>query len=365
MAQAEPTGIKSPIDLLLRVQHRPDITCVRNWLLRERSLGARRHMRKLAIWQMSNDTLARLDEVGLEVERRLEDWIAAAPELLQEGLVIVGRQVQLDSGPLDLLALDPQGRWVVIEIKRGALDRKSVAQVIDYAACLAETSAEELRAKIEPYLTSTDMDLDELLRERGVSDAIDPDQRQVLLLIAGAGKADGLERVVRFLGGQHNMPIRIVSFNVFGLEKGSMLLAREVTDHDSAGDPFPLRRPGLTVDSVLALARKHGTDTTLRRAVEFAKSCNLHIRPWKTSLMFTPSTNKSRMLFTLWAKPEKGGLKAYIGIEPFTEFFALTRTEVQKRLGSGGWQTLKPADFEKLIQGLQDLDLGGRELKEQ
>ena len=95
-------------------------------------------MRKLGIWQVANDTLTRVTEAHVELERHLEDWISADPALLQEGLVVVGRQIQLECGRLDLLALDPQGRWAVIEIKRGALDRKTVAQVVDYAACLAE-----------------------------------------------------------------------------------------------------------------------------------------------------------------------------------------------------------------------------------
>ena len=94
--------------------------------------------------------------------------------------------------------------------------------------------------------------------------------------------------------------------------------------------------------------------------VELASKTGLRIRPWKTSLMFTPPSNGTRMLFTVWAKPEKGGLKAYVGIEPFTEFFPVERAEVEKRLGAEGWRTLNHAEFDKLLRGLEALDLGSR-----
>jgi RecB family endonuclease NucS len=41
--------------------------------------------------------------------------------------VVVGRQIDLEGGRLDLLAIDPQGRWTIIEIKRGTLRREAIA----------------------------------------------------------------------------------------------------------------------------------------------------------------------------------------------------------------------------------------------
>lgn len=182
-------------------------------------------MRKLAVWQMSKGTLARIDEASIELEKHLETWIAEDPTLLQAGLVIVGRQVQLGAGPLDLLGIDPQGRWVVIEIKRGDLDRKAVTQVLDYAACVSALSADELRSKTEAYLSDRGLGLEELLEQRGALDSLDPEQRQVLLVVVGTGTAPGLERVVNLLS-KHTMPISVILFDVFKLDGGRLLLAR-------------------------------------------------------------------------------------------------------------------------------------------
>ncbi|MXW36583.1 MAG: DUF91 domain-containing protein, partial [Chloroflexi bacterium] len=75
-------------------------------------------MADLGVWTVDGDAPKRVSRSGVGLERNLEDWIANDSSLLADGLTIVGRQVRLDGGPLDLLAIDWQDRWVVIELKR-------------------------------------------------------------------------------------------------------------------------------------------------------------------------------------------------------------------------------------------------------
>ena len=102
-------------------------------------------MRQMLLWQVTDETPQKLTRGGIDLETHLEDWIERDPSLLQNGLTIVGRQVAVEGGTLDLLALDPQGRWVVIEIKRGRVLRKTIAQALDYAACITRLPDDELR----------------------------------------------------------------------------------------------------------------------------------------------------------------------------------------------------------------------------
>jgi hypothetical protein len=81
--------------------------------------------------------------VAFPDEATLHSLIEQAPQLLplagSPSLVIVGREVQLGSGWADLIALEPSGRVVLIEIKlvRNAEARRAVvAQVLTYAAYL-------------------------------------------------------------------------------------------------------------------------------------------------------------------------------------------------------------------------------------
>ncbi|MGQ0670450.1 MAG: hypothetical protein ACT4PO_12370 [Actinomycetota bacterium] len=64
-------------------------------------------MTTVAIWQVADSGPRRLPSAALDLEAQLEGWIDQDPDLVQFGLRILGRQVRVDTGLLDLLALDP------------------------------------------------------------------------------------------------------------------------------------------------------------------------------------------------------------------------------------------------------------------
>ena len=114
----------------------------------------------------------------------------------------------------------------------------------------------------------------------------------------------------------------------------------------------------LTPEAVLELAEQCGTRKQLERAIEVARRKGLHVRPFKTCLMFTPPMNGTRCLFTLWAGREGDKLAAYVSTETFTEFFPLERADVEKRLGPEGWRHFDESGFEAFLRGVQALELG-------
>ena len=57
------------------------------------------------------------------VEAHLQELLAAAPEMLGEGMRLVRREYPTDIGPVDLLCKDADGETVAVEIKRrGEID---------------------------------------------------------------------------------------------------------------------------------------------------------------------------------------------------------------------------------------------------
>src|SRR3546814_7613440 len=71
-----------------------------------------------AIWTVS-DTPQPLAEARLPSERVLEDMIVAAPRILSDEWMLIGRQERTGNGGIiDLLALAPDGALVLIELKR-------------------------------------------------------------------------------------------------------------------------------------------------------------------------------------------------------------------------------------------------------
>ena len=94
-------------------------------------------MEDIKLWQLDGSRAKPLASNNrLESEQLLEETLVENPDLLVEGLTLVGRQTPTDGGPLDLLGVDGDGRLVVFELKRGRLSRDAIAQIIDYASDL-------------------------------------------------------------------------------------------------------------------------------------------------------------------------------------------------------------------------------------
>ena len=74
----------------------------------------------------------------------LEVVLVANPDMLMRGLTLVGRQVPVETGYVDLLGIDEDGRLVVFELKREKLTRDAVAQILDYCTYLEALSDSEL-----------------------------------------------------------------------------------------------------------------------------------------------------------------------------------------------------------------------------
>lgn len=96
-----------------------------------------------AIWHNDGANWRLLAPAGFPDEAALHNLVEEAPQLLPLAgaprLVVVGREVQLGNGYADLLAVEPTGRLVIVEVKlaRNAEARRAVvAQVLTYAAYL-------------------------------------------------------------------------------------------------------------------------------------------------------------------------------------------------------------------------------------
>lgn len=102
------------------------------------------------IWVLddSGEVTAVKQTSATEYEDDLEAALVRNSEMLMPGLELVGRQTPVAGGNLDLLGVDRDGRLVVFELKRSALTRAAVTQVIDYCSSLESMSDEDLAAHI-------------------------------------------------------------------------------------------------------------------------------------------------------------------------------------------------------------------------
>jgi hypothetical protein len=108
-----------------------------------------------AIYSEGFESWKLLTPAGFPNERTLQDLVARAPDLLSLSgtprVVVLGREVLLGSGYADVLAIEPNGRPVVVEVKlrtNPESRRAVVAQVLAYAAALHGASVEEFERDI-------------------------------------------------------------------------------------------------------------------------------------------------------------------------------------------------------------------------
>ena len=267
----------------------------------------------------------------IELERHLEDWIVNDVTLIGEGYTLVGRQLTIDDGRLDLLAIDSQDRWLVIEIKPGMLDSDALHQALYYASSLARLDADELYEKLEANLGK--FGDEETLSEKVKQQLADEgEEREIATLLVGAGVHGGLERMNEFLA-RFGVPIGVVSFEVFTLDDGPQLLIREVVDEPTK-PPVPKRQ--YTVEAIRGLANKVGVRQQFDRFVKMSQRAGLAVQPQQASVRIAPPANRTR--FLMYAGPRAGAnggeLGIWVGPGQFAEWFPqMDEDEVAAALG--------------------------------
>ena len=136
----------------------------------------------MAIYKIegNNEKLVKVDTTSLGEEdvweRELQRMLRDQPEVLEDRLLIISEEFgdwQDVKRRIDLLALDAEGRLVVIELKRGHTGEHMDLQAIRYAAMVANMTYEQavdtyqsyLNKRANPESGNQPGDADNLLRE--------------------------------------------------------------------------------------------------------------------------------------------------------------------------------------------------------
>lgn len=197
----------------------------------------------IKIWEIDGSSKpAELVESSnrMQTERFLEDVLVRNPDMLMPGLTLVGRQTPTDSGFLDLLGVDDEGRLVVFELKREKLRRDAVAQAIDYCSYLEALPESELSTYIADYSGKNGVDkIDDFetwYRDRHGDASLRPTR----MVLVGLGADLRTRSMVEFLA-DREVDIALVTFH--GYQCGDkMLLAKQVEGSFEGRDVVSERR---------------------------------------------------------------------------------------------------------------------------
>jgi hypothetical protein len=195
-----------------------------------------------AIWTVSTEPQS-LVESRLLSERVLEDMIVAAPRILSDQWMLIGRQERTGvGGIIDLLAVAPDGALVLIELKRERTPREVVAQAIDYAVWVEGLEAQDIAAVYGRFAPGRDLAADFLAR---FGQALDEDtlNDSHQIVIVATHLDDSSERIVSYLN-KRDIAINVLCFQIFAsgdqqLLSRSWLLDPVHTQVSAAATPSP------------------------------------------------------------------------------------------------------------------------------
>ena len=186
-----------------------------------------------AIWTVGAAP-APLARATLPSEQVLEDMIVAAPQMLSDSWMLIGRQERTThGGRIDLLAIAPDGALVLIEVKRDRTPRDVVAQALDYASWVETLKPEEIAAIYARFAPGKS--LAEAFRAR-FGTALDEEtlnKTHEIVIVAAELDADS-ERIVAYLA-DRGIAINVLCFTIF-IQNGQQLLSRAWL-RDRAAEP--------------------------------------------------------------------------------------------------------------------------------
>ncbi len=135
-----------------------------------------------------SEKIAEVDfaRLGFRERRDIQEWIASNPGILGEDLLIIGKEFSgfdRTDERLDLLAVDADGKLVVIELKRDDSGADAHWQAIKYASYLRRASVEDIIRMLADYSKLSEEDAtNRLLQHLNDDDlnALNNDQRIIL-----------------------------------------------------------------------------------------------------------------------------------------------------------------------------------------
>jgi hypothetical protein len=289
---------------------------------------------QVRLWHIGPaEHLTEIGRAALDLESRLQEWLARDISILDPGLLVIGREVSTDFGGfIDILCIDREGDITVIELKRDRTPREVVAQALDYASWVVDLSAERVSSVANERL---DGEFESAFRMKFGADLPETLNGDHRVVVVGSNIDASSERIVKYLSDTHGVNINAATFQYFQLPDGSELLARvfliEPADVDlnTRTKGSSKRRPILTYEELATLADQAGVSELYEHAVTSFETL-LRKRTTQSSLAFVGSLNGSHKTVIALSPGESSadeGLHYRIYKNRFAE---LTKRTVQK-----------------------------------
>jgi len=293
---------------------------------------------EMKLWQINGDVPAAVPQQKLDLESRLEEWLCHDISLLSANLLVIGQQVETAYGGfIDLLAVDPVGNLVVLELKRDKTPRDIVAQALDYASWVQDLGHEAISEIAKGFLKGKT--LEQAFRDTFQTDLPDVLNERHRMYIVASSLDSATERIVKYLSETHDVDINVATFAYFKTEGGELLGRSLLLDEEQVQDRAQTkskRRPNLTWEELESHAEQNGVSPLYQKALDELRPLFEGTARTQSNLSLTGVIDGSKCSIVgvyPGASSEENGLALMIYVDRLCQYFALAEQKVQGFLG--------------------------------
>jgi hypothetical protein len=186
------------------------------------------------LFRVSDEGLIESRRKALDLENRIEDWVARDLSLIGVDGIVIGRQVVTAHGKrIDLLAMDEEGNLIIIELKRDKSARDIVAQTLDYASWVCKLTTNEVHELARAYCGHT---LAEMYRTKYGKAAPDTLNATHQMIVVASEVDEATKRIIEYLSQEHDVGINACFFNIFGDVGREWLTTDSLLDQEGVKD---------------------------------------------------------------------------------------------------------------------------------
>lgn len=178
---------------------------------------------EVSLWNISSKAIKKIEYSSIDSEKRLEDILCEDSSILDEDLLLIGRQVPTDFGKyIDMLGIDPTGKLTIIELKKDKTPREVIAQILDYASWVKDLSYADVKDICDDFHKT---EFESLFAEKfGVSPPEKINQEHDMIIVCSELDNE-TERILNYLSDNYDVPINAVFFRFFS-DAGAEYLSR-------------------------------------------------------------------------------------------------------------------------------------------
>ena len=186
------------------------------------------------MFQIDQGRLVEARRKSLDVEEKIEGWVARDLSLIGVDGVVIGRQIATDHGKrIDILAMDEDGNLVIVELKRDRSPRDIVAQVLDYASWVCRLSTNAIHELVR---AQSERSLADIFRDKFGSSLPETLNATHQMIVVASEVDEATKRIIEYLSEEHGVGINASFFNVFEAEGHDWLTTDHLLDQEEVKD---------------------------------------------------------------------------------------------------------------------------------